>query len=143
MNRASAFKAILMLAGLIAVSACQEFDEMLAVVNGRDVYFTLPAEDLRDKNTKFMLNGISVSRNPCKQNCGGWEMVRSPEEAPQLREEDFVRFPIHYGVPLPNMHTREHKALKQGTYSAMAGFAVVKNGKIIGSKQFVSGFTID
>ena len=116
---------------------------MLALVSGHDVAFTLPDEDTRDKSKRFMLNGISVSRNPCNKDCGGWEMVRALDSNVDLTEENFVKFPIQYGVTLPNMQTREYQALEKGRYSAMAGFSVIKNGKIVDSKQVVAGFTIE
>lgn len=138
------------LASLLAsvlLSACvtiNRFYEMEALVNGQDVVFTLPQSAFADKNIKFMLSDIGVTtKDACIESCVVWEMSRPPGSNVSLIEENFVMFPIRYGVTLPNMQTRIYKPLSKGRYTAVAGIAMVKNGKIVDSKQVVTGFTIE
>lgn len=130
--------------GVIALTSCvliNRFYDMEVLMNGPDVAFTLPASDFADKEIRFVLNGIEVSRNPCDKACGGWEMSRPVDRDVTLTEEDFVKFPIRYGVTLPNMQTRTYEPLRKGSYAVIAGFTLVKDGKAIGSKQVAAGFT--
>lgn len=138
------------LASLLAsvlLSACvmiNRFYEMETIVNGYDVHFTLPQSAFADKNIKFILSDIGVStKGACVETCVVWEMSRPLDSNVSLIEENFVNFPIRYGVTLPNMRTRIYKPLSKGSYTAVAGIAMVKNGKIVDSKQVVSGFTIE
>lgn len=147
MNQLKWWITTFVLASVLTLSACvmiNRFYEMEAMVNGYDVAFTLPKSDFADKNVKFMLSSIGVSsKDDCAVSCVVWEMVRSIDSNTDLVEENFIKFPIKYGVTLPNMQTRTHKPLRQGRYTAVAGFAMIKNGKIVDSKKVVAGFTID
>jgi len=116
---------------------------MVVLVNGYDVAFTLPAEDLADKDVKFMLYSIGVSPDPCGKDCGGWEMVRPIGSNTDLIEENFVTLPIKYGVTLPNMQTRVYTELRKGRYRVTASIEMIKNGKIIDSKRVGAVFTIE
>lgn len=132
--------------GVLALTSCvlvNRFYDMEVLINGTDVAFTLPASDFADKEIRFVLNGIEVSRNPCDKACGGWEMSRPAHRTVTLTEDNFVKFPIKYGVTLPNMETRAYEPLRKGRYAAMAGFTLVKDGKAIGSKKVAAGFTIE
>ena len=147
MNKLKRFTTALLLLAVFTLTACvtiYRFYEMIALVNGHDVAFTLPEEDLADKEVKFMLYDIGVDRSDvCAKDCGGWEMVRSLDNT-DLIEENFVKFPIKYGVTLPNMQTRVHKELRKGKYSVGARFALIKNGKVIDSRKVVATeFTIE
>lgn len=131
----------------VLLSACvtiNRYYEMEAMVNGHEVTFTLPQSVFADKNTKFMLSDIGVStKDTCVESCVFWEMTRPLNSNVTLIEENFVKFPIRYGVTLPNMQTRIYKPLNKGRYTAVAGIAMIKNGKIVDSKQLVAGFTIE
>lgn len=141
------FATLLALASALTLPACvliNKFDKLEVVVSGRDVAFTLPDKDLADKNKRFMLYGIDVGLDNCERNCeGGWEMVRKIDSTVDLVEENFVKFPIRYGVTLPNMQTRELHKLKQGRYVVTASFTVIKRGQVVGSKKAIGGFTIE
>lgn len=147
MNGLVRWKTVSLLASVVVLAACvliNRFYEMVAVVDGKQVAFTLPKSDFTDKEIKYMLNDIGVStKDACADSCVVWEMVRPVGSNTDLIEENFVKFPIRYGVTLPNMETRVHKPLRQGRYTAVAGFAMIKNGKIVGSKQVATGFTIE
>lgn len=147
MNRLRLGTMVLFVASALTLTACvlvNKIYEMVAVVNGNDVAFSLPESELTDKDTRFMLNSIGVSTNDaCTESCVFWQMGRPPESNVDLSEENFVKFPIQYGVTLPNMQTRTYKPLQKGTYTATAGFAVIRNGKIVSSKQVGAAFTIE
>lgn len=135
-----------LLVGVLGLTSCvliNRFYDMEVLINGTDVAFTLPASDFADKEIRFVLNGIEVSRNPCDQACGGWEMARPADRSVALTEDNFVKFPINYGVTLPNMQTRAYEPLRKGRYAVIAGFTLVKDGQAIGSKQVAAGFTIE
>jgi hypothetical protein len=145
MNNVTRFNSILLLLGTLTLSACvlvNKFDEMLAVVNGNDVAFTLP-EEVISNNKKFMLYGIGVSAINCNSDCVRWEMVRSIDSNTNLIEENFVKFPIKYGVRLPNMQMRLHKNLEKGDYRATATFTIIENGQIVETRKVIGGFTIE
>ena len=147
MNRLKWWMRALLFASVLTLSACvmtNRFYEMEALVNGHDVAFTLPKSDFADKNVKFMLSDIGVSsKDACTASCVVWEMVRPIDSNTDFIEENFVKFPVKYGETLPNMKTRTYKPLRQGRYTAVAGFAMIKNGKIVDSKKVVTGFTIE
>lgn len=136
-----------MLMGVLTLTACvliYKFDRMVALVNGNDVAFTLPESDFADKEPQFLLNDIGVStKDACDKSCVVWEMVRPVGSNSDLIEENFVKFPIQYGVTLPNMQTRVYKELRKGRYTAAASIAMIKDGKVIDSKNVVVGFTIE
>jgi len=117
---------------------------MIALVDGQTVAFTLPDEDLTDKDIKFMLYGIGVSRrDPCVEDCDLWVVVRPVDSNIDLVEENFVTLPIKYGMTLPNMQTRVLKTLKKGNYRVGISIAMIKDGKVIDSKRVVELFTIE
>jgi hypothetical protein len=158
MNQPRRIFAVILFSGTLLLTGCgildylavpvmtagHRFYPMIALVDGQNVAFTLPDEDLADKNIKFMLYSIDVSTtDACDKSCVVWEVVRPIDSNIDLVEENFVTLPIKYGVTLPNTQTRVHEALRKGQYSASAGFKVIKDGKIIDSKQVVVGFTIE
>lgn len=142
------WRVVVVLTGALALNACVLFNrwyDMEAIVNGRDVAFTLPASDLDDKEVRFILNGIDVTMRggDCPTSCGVWEMSRPAHRTVTLTSDNFVTFPIRYGVRLPNMENRILKPLTKGKYVAHAGFTRVKNGKVVGSKQVATDFVIE
>lgn len=142
------WRTVIFLIGALALNACVPFNrwyDMEAIVNGRDVAFTLPASDLDDKDVRFILNGIDVTKRggDCPTSCGVWEMSRPADRAVTLTSDNFVQFPIKYGVRLPNMENRILKPLTSGKYVAHAGFTHIKNGKVIGSKQVATDFDLE
>lgn len=148
MNPLAQWKIALLLLSALTLTACVLFnriDEMVASVNGNAVSFSLPAGDLADKDTKYLLSLIDVvARDACAKDCVIWEMVRPRGSNTDLIEENFVKFPIKYGVTLPNMQTRLYRELRKGKYRVGARFAVIKNGKIVDSKKAVATeFTIE
>lgn len=147
MTKSGRFAIVLTLASALTLPACvliNKFEKIEAIVNGRDVAFILPDKDLADKDKRFMLYGIDVGIDNCERDCeGGWEMVRQIDSTVDLIEENFVKFPIHYGVTLPNMRTRELHKLKQGRYVVTASFTIIKRGQVVGSKKVIGGFTIE
>jgi hypothetical protein len=147
MNRLTRWKTSLALISVLTLTACvlaNRIYEMVALGNGHDVAFTLPALDTADKDTRFMLNGIGVSTNDaCTEDCVFWQMGRPLDSNVDLMEENFVKFPIKYGVTLPNMQTRIYKPLRKGRYVATAWVAMIKNGKIIDSKRVGAVFMIE
>ena len=117
---------------------------MVARVNGNEVVFTLPDRDLAKKDFQFMLYGIDVSmQQPCVDSCVVWEMVRPLNSNVALIEENFVQFPIKYGMALPNMQTRTHKGLRKSRYTAIAAIEIIRDGKIVDSKELATEFTIE
>lgn len=140
------FAKALALISLLSLSACvlvNKFDKMETIVNGNDVAFTLPEKDLMDKDVKYMLLNIGVGLDECVKDCvGGWEMVRPVGSNTELVTENYVVFPIKYGVTLPNMQTREFHKLKPGNYVVSASFSVIKNGQVKTDKKVVGIFTI-
>lgn len=147
MNQLKGWKTVILLANALALSACVLINrtyEMVALVDGRNVAFTLPKSDLANKDIKFILSGIGVvTKDACVKDCIVWEMVRPIGSNTDLTEENFVKFPIQYGVTLPNMQTRVLTELRKGAYGATASIAMIKNGKIIDSKRIGTVFTID
>lgn len=147
MTKSRRFATVLVLVSALTLPACaliNKFDKLEVMVNGRDVAFTLPDKDLADKDKWFMLYGIDVGIDNCEKDCeAGWEMVRQIDSTADLVEENFVKFPIHYGVTLPNMQTRELHKLKPGRYVVTASFTVIKRGQVVGSKKVIGGFTIE
>lgn len=148
MNRIKWRALSLLLLSVFTLSACATINrtyEMVALVDGHNVAFTLPKSDFTDKDTKFWLVLIDVvTRDACTKDCVVWEMVRPIGSNADLIEENFVKFPIRYAVTLPNMQTRVYKELRKGKYRVGARFVVIKNGKIIDSKKDVATeFTID
>lgn len=142
------WRTVIFLAGALALNACVLFNrwyDMEAIVNGREVAFTLPASDLTDKDAQFILNGIDVTKRggDCPTSCAVWDMSRPANRAVTLTSDNFVQFPIQYGVRLPNMENRVLKPLTKGKYVAHAGFSRVENGKIVGSKQVATDFVIE
>lgn len=147
MNQLKGRKTVLLLVNALVLSACVLINrtyEMVALVDGHNVAFTLPKSDLANKDIKFMLSGIGVvTKDACVKDCIVWEMVRPVGSNTDLTEENFVKFPIKYGVTLPNMQTRVLTDLRKGAYGATASIAMIKNGKIIDSKRIGTVFTID
>lgn len=145
MNWTKQLKFSLFLVSALALTACvlvNKFDKMLAVVNGKDVAFTLPEQDIGSQDRKFMLHSIGVSAIECDRDCVHWEMLRPANSNTDPVEENFIRFPIRYGVPLPNMQTRAHKELAKGDYRVTASFVIVENGKISDTRKVIGVFTI-
>lgn len=147
MNELKSWATALLLASTLTLSACVMINrtyEMVALVDGHSVAFTLPKADFADKDIKFMLSGIGVvTKDECSKDCVVWEMVRPIGSNTDLIEENFIKFPIPYGVTLPNMQTRVLTKLRKGTYGATASIAMIKNGKIIDSKRIGAVFTIE
>lgn len=147
MKKIIGLKACCILLGVFTLSACvtiNRFQDMVALVNGNEVAFTLPESDLTDKDTRFMLNGIGVTRrDDCVKDCSVWVLVRPLESNVDLIEENFVTFPIKYGVTLPNMQTKVLKVMQKGRYTATASIAMIKDGKVVDSKKMIVGFTIE
>lgn len=137
----------LLLANTLVLSACVTINrtyEMVALVDGHNVAFTLPKSDFADKNIKFMLSSIGVvTKDACTKDCVVWEMVRPIGSNTDLIEENFLKFPIKYGATLPNMQTRVLNELQKGAYGATASIAMVKKGKVIDSKRIGVVFTIE
>lgn len=147
MNRLMQLKVALVLTGVLTLSACVMFNrihEMVALVNGNGVAFTLPEPDFADKDARYLLSLIDVvTRDDCTKECVVWEMVRPLGGNVDLIEENFVKFPIQYGATLPNMQTRILKPRRKGKYRASAQLAVVRDGKIVDSKQVGVVFSIE
>lgn len=147
MSQLKRWTTALLLANALALSACVMINrtyEMVALVDGHNVAFTLPKSDFTDKNIKFMLSSIGVvTKDACTKDCVVWEMVRPIGSNTDLIEENFVKFPIKYGITLPNMQTRVLTGLRKGPYGATASIAMIKNGKIIDSKRIGAVFTIE
>jgi hypothetical protein len=144
-SRPNPFKLSLALVGALALAACvlaNKFDRMIAVVNGKDVAFTLPAGDLGGQDRKFMLHGIGVSAIECDRDCVRWEMLRPADSNTDPVEGNFAKFPIRYGVLLPNMQTRVQKNLGKGEYRVTASFAIVENGQVSDTRKVIGVFTI-
>lgn len=147
MKQLKCWTTALLLANTLALSACVMINrtyEMVALVDGHSVAFTLPKADFADKDIKFMLSGIGiVTKDECSKDCVVWEMVRPIDSNTDLIEENFIKFPIRYGVTPPNMQTRVLTELRKGRYGATASIAMIKNGKIIDSKRVGAVFTIE
>lgn len=147
MNRVKRWMLSALLVSALMLSACVMINrtyEMVALVDGHNVAFTLPKSDFVDKNIKFMLGSIGVvTKDACTNDCVVWEMVRPIDSNSDLIEENFVKFPIKYGATLPNMQTRVLTELRKGAYGATASIAMIKNGKIINSKRIGVVFTIE
>jgi len=145
MSWAKQFRFFLVLISALALTACvlvNKFDKMVTVVNGKDVAFTLPAHDIGGQDRKFMLHSIGVSAIECDRDCVHWEMLRPVNSNTDLVEDNFIRFPIRYGAPLPNMQTRARKELAKGDYRVTASFAIVENGKVSDTRKVIGVFTI-
>ena len=147
MNQLKCWTTALLLANTLAISACVMINrtyEMVTLVDGHNVAFTLPKSDFADKNIKFMLSSIGVvTKDACTKDCVVWEMVRPIGSNTDLIEENFVKFPIKYGATLPNMQTRVLTEPREGTYGATASIVMIKNGKIIDSKRVGTEFAIE
>lgn len=147
MNRVKWWMLSALLVSALMLSACVMINrtyEMVALVDGHNVAFTLPKSDFADKNIKFMLSSIGVvTKDACTKDCVVWEMLRPIDSNTDLIEENFVKFPIKYGETLPNMQTRVLTELRKGAYGATASIAMIKNGKIINSKRIGVVFTIE
>lgn len=78
------------------LSACVMINrtyEMVALVDGHNVAFTLPKSDFADKDTRFWLVLIDVvAKDACTEDCVVWEMVRPIDSSDDLIEENFVAF---------------------------------------------------
>lgn len=124
---------IIMALGVLLLGACRQFEDILVNVDGEKVSFTLSADELQS-DKKFILYDIAVTQEQCQKDCIYWEMIRTVEPVPPLKNH-FINFPVLYGQPLADMQVRHNKPLKPGQYSVVATIGVVSNNKMTSSKS--------